>query len=140
MAKTFCKEYHKAYYQKNKGKLDIVNKASSKTESYLAWKRAYMLEYNKKYTEANRGKYNAKAIKRHAAKLQRTPKRLSKDHLLEIEAIYTKASELTRSTGIRMNVDHIVPLQGKNVSGLHVPWNLQIITEKANNKKRNKFI
>jgi hypothetical protein len=45
----------------------------------------------------------------------------------------------TKMTGIEWHVDHIIPLQGKNVSGLHTPYNLQVIPASWNTAKGNKF-
>ena len=87
----------------------------------------------------NPGKVNAKGIRRHIKKLEATLPGLTEIQVLEIRAIYIDAARLTKETGIPHHVDHIVPLQGKNVSGLHVPWNLQILTVSENNKKSNKF-
>lgn len=70
---------------------------------------------------------------------KRTPNSLNITHLNEIKQIYKKAVEMTRLYKVQFEVDHIVPIKGKGVSGLHVPWNLQIITAKANSKKSNNF-
>ena len=57
----------------------------------------------------------------------------------EIWKFYYLAKVMTIRTGIPHQVDHIVPINGKNVCGLHVHWNLQVITATENLKKRNKF-
>lgn len=57
----------------------------------------------------------------------------------EISAIYAQAAKLTRDTGRRYVVDHIIPLKGKNVSGLHVAGNLRVIEQSENARKSNKW-
>jgi hypothetical protein len=78
--------------------------------------------------------------KRRAAKLNASPKWLSPSDLDAIKEFYKMAKIKTAETGIKHNVDHIVPLQGKTVSGLHVPWNLQVIPAKENFSKNNKLL
>ncbi len=58
---------------------------------------------------------------------------------LQILALYEQARTLTKETGIKYQVDHVVPLKGKHISGLHCLSNLQIITKDKNLKKSNKF-
>ena len=69
-----------------------------------------------------------------------TPKWLTDTHKMEIRLKYRLAIELSRATGERHAVDHIVPLHGENVCGLHVPWNLRVITQDQNLRKSNKLI
>ena len=92
------------------------------------------------YKKANRHKGAALLAKRRAAKKQRTPSWLTEDHLWMIEEVYEIAEVRSKVTGISWHVDHICPLQGKNVSGLHVPWNLQVITAAENIAKGNRFL
>jgi hypothetical protein len=56
-----------------------------------------------------------------------------------IRAKYEKCAIMTAVTGIRHNVDHTVPLRAKNVVGLNVEGNLQVIPEVSNQKKKNSF-
>ena len=83
-----------------------------------------------KYKAKNGSRYAALAAKRRAKKLQATP--MWADHSA-IAAFYEQAE----SHGV--TVDHIVPLQGKNVCGLHVENNLQLLTKSENSSKCNKF-
>ena len=83
-------------------------------------------------------KHLARTRKRQAAKLQRTPAWLTaEDHRLMAD-YYQMAKELEAIFPWKQHVDHIVPLQGKLVSGLHTPLNLQILSEAANLQKSNK--
>lgn len=80
---------------------------------------------------ANKAKYRAQ--KQHA-----TPKWLNKAHWFEISCIYTYKHAL-KQCGLDYHVDHIIPLNGKVVSGLHVPENLQVIPAKQNRLKSNYY-
>ena len=64
---------------------------------------------------------------------------LSERHKEQIKAIYSTCSKVSKSTGKLHEVDHIVPLLGDNVCGLHVPWNLAIIPKAMNRSKNNAF-
>jgi hypothetical protein len=96
-------------------------------------------QYNKEFGQRHPDKVTAKVAKRRSAKLQATPKWLTEDHLQQIRDIYKEAKRLELLDGIKRHVDHIIPLKGKTVRGLHVPWNLQILTESENCKKQNKI-
>lgn len=93
----------------------------------------------RKWVKNNLPKVLAKTNKYQAAKHNATPKWLSKEHLKQIEAIYVEASRLTKETEIPHEVDHIVPVCGKIATGLHVPWNLQILKQSDNRRKHNKY-
>lgn len=103
-------------------------------------RRTYCPEQYNRWRLKNLGVRNSISAKYRASQLQRTPKWLSESQLTEIKDFYKKAVQMGKQTGIKYHVDHIVPLQGTNVSGLHVPWNLQILTALENCTKKNTFI
>ena len=75
-------------------------------------------------------------IKRRIAKQQAFVQWANK---LKINEIYKECKRITLSSNIKHNVDHIIPLQGKLVCGLHCEDNLQIITAIENQSKNNQF-
>jgi hypothetical protein len=94
---------------------------------------------NRNWNKNNKPKKAALQSKRRAAILQRTPKWLTEDDLWIIEQAYDLAALRTKMLGFAWHVDHIIPLQGKLVSGLHVPKNIQVIPGSENVKKSNKY-
>jgi hypothetical protein len=94
----------------------------------------------KRWKKENIGIVRAATIKRRLSKINRTPSWLSEDDHWLIKEIYDLASLRSKLTKIKWHVDHILPLQGKYVSGLHVPNNLQVIPSTLNICKANKFL
>lgn len=86
------------------------------------------LERGRRWSKKNPAYIRAKQAKRRAVKLRATLPGFDG----EIRAFYEACPP-------GMTVDHIVPLQGKNICGLHVPWNLQYLTGPENSAKGNKF-
>ena len=89
----------------------------------------------RKWDKAHQGRKNAIGAKRRAAQIRRTPAWTNADDLSVIYA----AAEVAKVMWPDTEVDHIIPLQGKYVSGLHVPLNLQIIPLFHNRSKGNVF-
>jgi hypothetical protein len=91
------------------------------------------------YAQNNKNIINAAVAKRKAAKLQRIPKWTSELDVWMIKEIYDLAMLRTKLTGVVWHVDHIIPLQGEIVSGLHTPFNMQVIPAIENIKKGNTY-
>ena len=86
------------------------------------------------WAKNNSAKTAALVGKRRAVKRKACPAWVNKKKLQEI---YEKAKQMSKLTGVQYHVDHIVPLQHELVCGLHVPWNLQILTAEENIAKAN---
>ena len=155
---TFCIECHKADNVARKAK----NRANPEFKAAeLAYKKqyrdrtvemrsVYMLEwrtvnkehslaYGKTYRGTNKERYVFLCQKRKLDKLKRTPAWLTEDDLWLIAEAYDLAALRTRALGVEFHVDHIIPLRGKKVSGLHVPQNIRVIPGVENMRKTNKF-
>ena len=137
--KLCTKETKKQNYQKvketYKKRNDDWRKANDRT-AYHSKYREQNKDKIKQYFVNNRHISSRNRSIRRARLLQRTPQWLSAVDLFEIECIYRYCGAL-RSIGLKYEVDHIIPLLGKNTSGLHVPSNLQVIHMVDNRKKAN---
>lgn len=106
------------------------------------WRKAnqeHIIKYGTKYRKANKARYNFLCQKRKIDLINRTPKWLTADDMWLISEAYDLATKRTQTTNVEWHVDHIIPLRGSRVSGLHVPLNLQVVTRKENQRKTNKF-
>ena len=130
-------EYHtnfdnrrgKAYARANCKPCDHkVTNAAKTTEQ----KSRYTAEWRQRSPEKSR----AAVRKYQAAKLERTVPWADSD---AIDFVYYAAALLERVGGKKWHVDHIIPLQGEKVSGLHVENNLQILEASDNIRKSNQY-
>jgi len=153
--KRKCYQRRKEHYNKKslewarnnpEARKDIVNRSYEKNrEAKLAYSTKYRAENKERYkvwvrnwVERNRDLDRAKHSRRRVAKLNAQPSWLTEDQEAEINHFYTVARDCEIVTGEPYHVDHIVPLQGKDICGLHVPWNLQVLPADLNLSKSNK--
>ena len=122
-------ENKRRYYEENKA--TVIAKAQSRPEEV---KRVYRKKYDEENPEYRKARTNA----RRRRFRQATPIWLTAEQKQEIKNVYLEAQALRKATGKRFEVDHIEPLLGEEVCGLHVPWNLQILLKEDNLKKSNK--
>lgn len=124
------KAVKKAEYEKNK---DGYLRRSKKRQTE---KRDEYLEYQNNRYQENKAEYKNRASIRRTRVEDAS---LGNIHKSEIIDIYRECESMMDNYDIKYQVDHIIPLQGRFVSGLHVPNNLQILTEAENRSKTNKF-
>lgn len=127
------KEQNQRYAKKHADKL---------VEKTIRWKRnnpERAAEVAKKTRLKNKARILANKAKYRAAKRNKTPAWVNKDHLLMIKEAYELAILRTKLFGFAWHVDHIIPLNGKTVSGLHVIENLRVIPGAENLLKNNKY-
>lgn len=149
--RTTCKSCKKAsdreYVVRNKDKIALQRRdrylkrydiERAQQAEYARNNRELLNKHSRNYKKNNKGKINAATRKRQAAKLKAIPSWLTDKHLDDITMIYKACAKITERTGKAHHVDHIIPLQGVDVCGLHVPWNLAILPASMNLAKHNK--
>lgn len=96
--------------------------------------------YNSFWVRENKDKNCAKAANYRTRKLHASPPWLTEQDYKDIQTEYSLAQWTSSVMNTPYHVDHIVPLKGKKVCGLHVPWNLQVIPAILNIKKGNRIV
>jgi hypothetical protein len=131
---SFCKpcfkQTQKVYVESNQEKvLGRLKNFRDKNKDYFS-----------NWAKLNRSKRNQQQAEREHKKRNATPSWLTVEQRKLMENVYWLARDLTVTSGEAYHVDHIVPIKGKLVCGLHVPWNLQILPSDLNLSKGNKFL
>jgi flagellum-specific peptidoglycan hydrolase FlgJ len=132
--KSCQKEINSKYYKENS------DKVKEKRSEYYESNKEIEQQKMKIYYEENKEMFMEYSSKRRADKRSACPVWLSEQHRSSIRSLYKMARNISKKTGIQHHVDHIIPLKSDIVCGLHVPWNLRIITASENLSKSNKLI
>jgi hypothetical protein len=124
-----------------------IEKSRQRARDYAAEHRVEASKRVKKWKQENPERarlndLNRDPVKLHSAKAkyraarrQACPPWVDDAHMARIHEVYRLRREISERTGVVHEVDHIVPLQGKTVCGLHVWWNLRVIPREENNRR-----
>lgn len=99
----------------------------------------YQKKQNKLMINEYRPRMNSHKSAYRASSRNATPAWVTKEDRQVMSSLYKQREELSLITGIEHQVDHVIPLNGLSVCGLHVPWNLQVITREQNSRKSNQL-
>lgn len=120
-------ERQKKFYKENR---EYVNARANR------WKNSEKGKaYRKRWNEENYDKVLGYSHKRTRRIREATPPWITETQRKEMIDVYMECRRISRETGVLHHVDHIIPLKGPDVRGLHVPWNLQILPAKVNQSK-----
>jgi hypothetical protein len=132
---AWCKicrlEHNRNWLTKNK------DRHGELTRSWYERNKDQHLANSKEWYAANRHRKLATTTARELRCKQATPVWADKTAIM---AFYAEAQRRSAETGVQYDVDHIVPLRGKTVCGLHVPWNLQVMPSSDNKRKATKLM
>jgi hypothetical protein len=124
--------FYAEQYAKNREQ-DLQNSRNTYVRYADKWRAKQRL-----WSKNNRGIANALGRRYKLKKANATPLWLTPEQLYNMQCTYKVAAQLSANSSEKWHVDHIVPIRGKDVCGLHVPWNLQLLPAKMNMTKGNK--
>lgn len=135
-ARQSTKEYAAKWQRENKEKIADYKRLAVERDPSI---RLRQRERYKDYRRRNPEIFAKHSIKRRKLEKQATPTWLNGNDEFCIRLTYLKRDFITEITGIPHQVDHVFPLNGKDSCGLHVPWNLRVISATENRRKNNKL-
>ena len=142
--KTRRKDYFRAYNYSDAGKRSKQQYYEQNKEKVIERAKKQAIEdkrkYKKVWKQANPEEVKASQNDRRRRHKNATPAWLTDADKREIRRIYREAISRTARMGVVYVVDHVIPLRGKTVCGLHVPTNLAVITAEENYRKTNKYL
>ena len=137
---TKSQEYTRSYYKANSEKILSDPRSRERSLKWAKDNREKHNEKNRKWSSLNKGYTASLSANKRAKKINATPDWLTGPQIAHIKRTYKLSALMKDITGVVYHVDHIVPLNGENVCGLHVPWNLQVLRADLNLSKSNKTL
>ena len=135
----YVKQQQAKHYQENKEHRIESTRNRTKALANCPIEKARKSAYNKKWRLENSDKHRRKEANRRAKKIERTPTWFSEFDEFVIQEAAELAVMREKKLGGKWHIDHIIPLQGSVISGLHVANNFEVVPQSYNSKKRNKF-
>jgi hypothetical protein len=127
-------DFPKTKYRKDGYRLECKECTAAYHREYLDKNSERLHTYRKQWKKENSSLVNASNSARRARQKPQT-----KEEADKIKGLHTLRTFLTDLTGVVHHVDHIVPLNGKNVCGLHVASNMRVIPKDQNLSKGNRY-